>query len=124
MATAENPHAGQGPVVLDIGGDVGALVVIMPATMDGVEVEIVPTGTADPARGSHVHGHGVADDHEHDAGQLIHVAVVGRPLNDEIVHSLVYPELVEGSYDLYTRPDGPVRLTVNVVGGQVTEATW
>jgi len=28
--TVENPHAGQGSVVLDIGGDVGALVVTMP----------------------------------------------------------------------------------------------
>jgi hypothetical protein len=36
----ENPHAGQGSVVLDIGGDVGALVVTMPAELEGVEVEI------------------------------------------------------------------------------------
>ena len=36
----ENPHAGQGPVVLDIGGDVGALVVAMPEAMANVEIEI------------------------------------------------------------------------------------
>jgi hypothetical protein len=36
----ENPHAGQGSVVLDMGGDVGALVVTMPAELEGVEVEI------------------------------------------------------------------------------------
>ena len=35
MATAENPHAGQGPVLLDIGGDIGALVVSMPAPPRG-----------------------------------------------------------------------------------------
>ena len=36
MSTAtENPFAGQGSVLLDIGGDVGALVVVMPAEMDG-----------------------------------------------------------------------------------------
>ena len=36
MSTAtENPFAGQGSVLLDIGGDVGALVVAMPAGMDG-----------------------------------------------------------------------------------------
>ena len=29
---SENPHAGQGSVLLDIGGDVGALVVTMPRT--------------------------------------------------------------------------------------------
>ena len=38
--TVENPHAGQGSVVLDIGGDVGALVVTMPPELEGVEVEI------------------------------------------------------------------------------------
>ena len=37
--TVENSHAGQGSVVLDIGGDVGALVVTMPAELEGVEVD-------------------------------------------------------------------------------------
>ena len=38
--TVENPPAGQGSVVLDIGGDIGALVVTMPPELEGVEVEI------------------------------------------------------------------------------------
>ena len=38
-AEVENPFAGQGAVLLDIGGDVGALVVTTPAEMVGVEVE-------------------------------------------------------------------------------------
>ena len=33
MSTAENPFAGQGSVLLDIGDDVGALVVTMPGAM-------------------------------------------------------------------------------------------
>ena len=46
----ENPYAGQGSVLLDIGGEVGALVVTMPAAMEGVEIELdrrvraMPTG--------------------------------------------------------------------------------
>ena len=40
----ENPHAGQGSVLLDIGGDVGALVVSMPPAMVGAEIEIAPVG--------------------------------------------------------------------------------
>ena len=44
----ENPHAGQGSVLLDIGGDVGALVVTMPPAMVGVEIEIAPLGGAGP----------------------------------------------------------------------------
>jgi hypothetical protein len=142
MPTEENPHAGTGSVVLDIGGDVGALVVVMPADMDGLEVEIIPTGTdarvggqaghQDDAHGhSHDHPHG--DDHEHEhhhdhdhsQGAPPHVAVVARPTpSGALVHSLVYSSLVQGSYDLYVRPDGPVHLTATVVGGQVTETTW
>jgi hydrogenase large subunit len=55
----ENPHAGQGSVLLDIGGDVGALVVSMPPAMVGAEIEIAPVG------GSHEHDH----DHGHDHGR-------------------------------------------------------
>ena len=44
MTGNENPHAGQGSVLLDIGGDVGALVVTMPPAMVGVEIEISRQG--------------------------------------------------------------------------------
>lgn len=128
--TVENPHAGQGPVLLDIGGDVGALVVTMPASLDGVEVEIRPVGGSSTRDHDHDHdrGHGQDPDHhhghDHDHGHLIHVAVVSRPVAGTIVPSLVFPELVEGDYELYRRPAGPVELTVTVVGGEVTEAGW
>ena len=39
-ASVENPFAGQGSVLLDIGGDVGALVVTMPLAIEGVEIEL------------------------------------------------------------------------------------
>lgn len=148
MPTEENPHAGTGSVVLDIGGDIGALVVVMPAEMNGLEVEIIPTGTdgRPPALigtggpsgqahdNDHAHDHDHDDTHaqdhthDHDAGIAPlppHVAVVGRPTpGGAVVHSLVYGSLTEGSYDLYVRPYGPVHLTVSVVGGQVTETAW
>lgn len=78
MPTAENPHAGTGSVVLDIGGDIGALIVVMPAEMDGLEVEIVPAGTdtrpaevigsdgptsEHPTDQLHQHHHSHPDDH-------------------------------------------------------------
>ena len=50
-AAVENPHAGQGAVLLDIGGDIGAVVVTMPATMDGSRWRSgrsVPTPTPSP----------------------------------------------------------------------------
>jgi hypothetical protein len=133
-----NPFAGQGPVLLDIGGHVGALVVVMPAALDGVEVEIRAVGP--PAAGGdhgpdHVHGgdHGHDDGahrhhHEPAAGQTgvhhPHVAVLARPVDSTAVHSLVFPELVEGDYELYQRPAGPVELAVRIRGGEVTEAVW
>jgi len=101
----ENPHAGQGAVLLDIGGDVGALVVTMPASMLGEEVELV-TGAEAP-------GH-----------HRPHVAVVPRPVADGSVPSLVFPELVQGSYALVPRGTDDVHLVVAVHGGTVTTATW
>ena len=38
--------------------------------------------------------------------------------------SLVFPELVEGSYALVPKGTDDVRLRVNVCGGAVTTATW
>ena len=99
----ENPHAGQGPVVLDIGGDVGALVVAMPETMAGVEIEIRSV-----------------DGQTH----CSHVAVVGRAVRDHTVWSAVFPELSEGRYELCQRLDGRSQLVVEVSGGEVTQASW
>ena len=115
MTFAENPYAGQGSVLLDIGGDVGALVVTMPATLTGAEVEINRVDSHD----HHQHGH----DHDH-GDHRPHVAVVPRPTKIGLVHSLVFPELTEGRYELYLRPSGPVELTVGIKGGAVTEAVW
>ncbi len=66
MTTRENPYAGQGPVLLDIGGDVGALIVTMPAEAEGLEVEIRPRGATAAkvaGRAAVPHRH---HDHDHD----------------------------------------------------------
>lgn len=112
----DNSHAGRGAVLLDIGGDVGALVVVTPAALAGVEVEARPVGP-----GRHRHDH----DHDHRHGHLEHVAVLPRPVPaGGLVHSAVFPALPAGRYELYERPAGPVRLTVEVTGGAVTDAVW
>jgi hypothetical protein len=105
---AENPYAGQGAVLLDIGGDVGAMVVAMSAALDGLEVEVRP-----------VRGHSHPAGHHHR-----HVAVVNRPIEGGSLPSLVFPELVAGSYDLAEVGSDFVRLRVDVAGGQVAFATW
>jgi len=107
----ENPYAGQGAVMLDIGGDVGALVVEMPVTLVGVEIEIRPVGS------------GTADNHG-DHPHHPHVAVVARRAGEVLVPSLVFPELTEGVYELYERPAGQVRLVAAVQGGGVSHSSW
>ena len=103
----ENPFAGQGSVLLDIGDDVGAVVVEMPVEMVGVEIEIRPL---------EAHDHG----HVHHP----HVAVVNRPVEGGQQPSLVFPEVREGSYGLYEKHADVRRLIVTVAGGRVTGAEW
>jgi hypothetical protein len=115
----ENAWAGQGAVLLDIGGEIGALVVTMPASMVGAEVEIRPLrGYAGSAGHGHHHGHG---EREH----LAHVAVVSRPVAGGEVPSLVFPGLLDGGYELFGKgqPDDVV-LRVDVVGGEVAVTDW
>jgi hypothetical protein len=120
----DNSHAGQGAVLLDIGGTVGALVLSMPPELLGEEIEIRPAGQA----GDHHHEH---DDHDPDHGpghhHLPHVAVVNRPCdgrNGTPVATAVFAEVEHGDYELYVRPSGPVRLTVTVRGAEVSYARW
>ena len=122
VTEAHNAHAGQGAVLLDIGGDIGALVVEMPAHLVGLEVEIRPLGPEQVRAHTHDgHTHVHAHAHTH----LAHVAVVSRPVAEGQLPSLVFGELQAGRYDLFEkgRADA-VALTVEVAGGAVTTATW
>jgi len=126
----ENPHAGKGSsVLLDIGDGVGAIVVTTPADLDDAEIERRPAGGPPPAHENdeptHGYGHGHGHGRAHGGHRLPHVAVVPRSSPDgHLVHSAVFADVPTGRYDLYVLPDGPVRLTVDVLSGQVTEATW
>ena len=101
----ENPHAGQGSVLLDIGGDVGALVVEMPGHLVGEEVEL-RAATAGPL------------------GHHPHVAVVARPVAGGLLPSLVFGEVVEGRYVLAEKHRRDAVMTVEVAGGRVTTVHW
>lgn len=106
MTGEEHAGAGQGPVLLDIGGDVGALVVRFPADMAGLELGIDP----EPARPGWP------------AGQ--HVAVIARTAGTQVQYTAVFPALPSGRYRLFCRPGGVVRLHARVHGGRVTELRW
>ncbi len=45
-------------------------------------------------------------------------------MTDGTVPSLVFPELVEGSYELFDKGTDDVLLTAGVTGGQVTFLEW
>ncbi|MGW6200765.1 hypothetical protein ACWF0M_31780 [Kribbella sp. NPDC055110] len=102
--STENPHAGQGAVLLDIGGTVGALVITMPDELLGIEIEARP----------------LVPSPQH----LPHVEVLRRPTPAGPVCSAVFPELPAGSYELYERPTGETRLRTTITGGNVTYAHW
>jgi hypothetical protein len=127
MTEPENAWAGQGAVMLDIGGDIGALIVAMPETTLGLEVEIRPLDGQHVRAHAHSHEHGDehVHAHAHDHEHLAHVAVVARPVGDGVLPSLVFPELESGRYELFEKgcPDAVV-LTVTVAGGEVTTADW
>ena len=91
-----------GPVVLDIGDDVGALVLRTSAELAGLEIEISPVEEPDVRQ---------------------HVAVHARDLGAGVVHAAVFPGLRWGSYQLWS-PDGAPAMTVSISGGRVTEASW
>jgi hypothetical protein len=94
--------SGDGTVVLDIGGDVGALVLHTPHELAGMEIDIFRAGEAFPA---------------------MHTAVRARDLPGGHVHAAVYPTVPAGDYVIAAVGALPA-LSVTVRGGCVTETTW
>lgn len=101
--SAHNPGAGRGSVVLDIGGDVGALVLHTRDDMVGREIEISPVGR----------------DQERS-----HVEVLPRRTpSGSVQPTAVYGALRDGGWTLWDS-DGAPAMVVVVRGGEVAEATW
>jgi hypothetical protein len=123
-------------VVLDIGGDIGALVVSAPPSLAGADNPSGPSGSRTSERDegagwwqgqwrSHTHAHGHVHAHRHaHRSAWPHVAVVARTTGVGTQHCAVYPGLRGGCYDLWLRPDQPTALTVTVHGALVTWVDW
>jgi hypothetical protein len=103
-ATEEN-HADRAHpehVVLDIGEDIGALIVHTDARMHGVEVEISASGRDDDRS---------------------HKDVLEREINGRPAYTAVFDKLPEGSYTLWV--DGVARVRgVTIVGAEIAELDW
>jgi hypothetical protein len=96
--------SGPGSVVLDIGNDVGALVLETPAALLGREIEVSPVG-------------GVM------AAGRTHSLVRERRTAAGTSYAAVYPGLVAGRYLIWRHTDIPVG-EVTVDGGRVTRFRW
>ena len=98
--TVKRAHPEQ--VVLDIGGEVGAMVLYTPPELVHQEIEVSP---------------------RHDEGHRTHTEVLERRIQDCPVYAAVYLALPAGEYRIWV-PDPTLLDTVTIVGGQVAEVDW
>jgi hypothetical protein len=94
---------GYGAPVLDIGGDIGALVLYTSADLEGVEIEVSLTTDVDSPR--------------------THTQVHRRTVGGSTFWAGVYAELPEGDYQVFW-DDPSVRRSFAITGGAVTELDW
>lgn len=112
----------RGSVVLDIGGDIGALVLMTTPEMLGAEIEI---SRADEIVG-HTHDHVGNTDHAHGhshSAARTHVAVRERRGPNGSQYAAIYFGLREGEYTLWG-VTGESAGTVTIVGGYVAQVDW
>jgi hypothetical protein len=95
--------SGSGSVLLDLGGDSGALIIYTGREEHGREIEI---SRADGA-----------------VGPRTHSAVRERHVRDGIFHSAVYPDLPAGIYTVWW-DDHTSAGAISVTGGRVAEFVW
>jgi len=94
------PPSTDGSVVLDIGGDVGALVLHVDKSLDGVEIDLFGSGSDVP---------------------YVHSAVRARHLASGTSYAAVYPDLPAGDYVVAAHGSVPPT-TVTITGGRITES--
>ena len=95
--------SGPGTVILELGADVGALVLFTPADLDGREIEI--SRDDDPAARR-----------THSQVRPRHVVRVTR-------YAAVYPDLPAGQYTIWADEQRRVGRVV-ITGGRVTNWSW
>jgi hypothetical protein len=91
-------------LVVDIGGDLGALIVYAPEELVGVEIEIARAATP--------------------PGHPVHNVVRARQVGDEVICAAVFPVLPAGTYVPWGNRVSPDASAFTVAGGQITELDW
>lgn len=95
--------SGTGTVLLDIGGDTGALILHAPAELEGVEIEISPEGAPGAAR--------------------THSRVRERRAGSAVRYAAVYPSVPAGRCTVWRHGATPA-VTVTITGGSITHCHW
>jgi hypothetical protein len=95
--------SGPGTVIMELGADVGALILYTPADLDGEEIEI----SRDDQPGS----------------RRTHSRVRPRHVPGETRYAAVYPSLPSGRYMIWRDEHCPVA-AVTITGGQVSNYRW
>jgi hypothetical protein len=95
--------SGPGTVVLELGADVGALILLTPAGMDGREIEISAEGGA--------------------AARRTHSRVRPRHMPAGTRYAAVYPDLPAGQYTIWADEEHTAGRVV-ITGGRVTNWSW
>ncbi len=90
-------------VILDIGGDVGALIVHGDPADHDLQIEICRSGE--------------------ESGKREHQHILERPINGQRMYAAVFGGLVEGSYTLLTHDTVRAR-DVKIRGANVTTLDW
>jgi hypothetical protein len=94
-------HVQGGPPLLDIGGDIGALVATMDHGTAGAELHLRPA---------------------HDPSSTVHTGVWERHHDGSTVTAAVFSELLAGTYHVLDDDDGAPTFTVEIHGGIVSTA--
>jgi hypothetical protein len=101
--------SGEGTVVVDVGGDRGALVIFVTRHLDGEEIEI-----------RHADG----------AWKGTHTAVRRRDLRDSVAFAGVFGSLPAGDYQARIKGGAPdqagfgTTVDLTVTGGEITQMDW
>jgi hypothetical protein len=102
MALTHSERVHSEPIVLDIGENIGALIIYTRAELRNREIEVSPKG--EPTRRTHTE-------------------VLERSINGQTLFTAVFPELPAGLYTLWgnaTRSAGEI----TIVGGEIAEVDW
>jgi hypothetical protein len=111
-------------VMIDIGGDVGALIISTDESMHLAEIELSPVGDERAHEPVQAHDHGDGHAHTHAHPHRTHVAVRERRGPSGVRYAAIYPSLVEGEYSVWELDGTTVHTTVQIVGGRITELDW